>query len=260
MEAYKFSDEKEESKLRSRIKENFNFDELQSIYDICNSGKYDNNNDKVDILTFNLRDKGFLELGAGTNRYAMLKDNYVFKFALDKYGFIDNNVEFNMSKTLQPYVTKTYESNGLIAVAEYVNIITKEQFMDNKHVIREILRVISMDYLFADVGSIEKNFRNWGYNDNEDLIILDYGYIFERDDILMRCTKCQSTLCYDSNFDKIICSKCGKKFNIHDVKRMMEVSDEERTEMFEKRKKPLVVDVDIDFKPKSLDGILMTSE
>ena len=61
-------------------------------------------------------------LGAGTNRYSMLKDNYVFKFALDHYGFDDdNNTEFNKSMELQPYVTKTYETNGLISVAEYVN-------------------------------------------------------------------------------------------------------------------------------------------
>ena len=44
---------------------------------------------------------------------------------------------------LQPYVTKTYETNGLISVAEYVNIISLADFRDNKARIREILKWLS---------------------------------------------------------------------------------------------------------------------
>lgn len=223
--------------IRKRIKETFTMDELQQIYDICMSHRFSNNNDKVDALNFILRDKNFLELGAGTNRYSMLKDNYVFKFALDHYGFDDNNTEFNKSMELQPYVTKTYETNGLISVAEYVNIISLADFRDNKARIREILKWLSTKYLFADLGCIDKNFRNWGYNDKQELIILDYGYIFNRDDVLMRCTKCGSRIVYDENYDQMVCEKCGKKFYVHDIKSMMEADDEDRAEMFKKEEK-----------------------
>lgn len=221
--------------FRSRIKENFSMQELTAIYDLCIGHTYDNNNQKVDQLNYMLRNKGFVELGAGTNRYAMLKDNYVFKFSLDHYGFDDNNVEFDMGPKLQPYVTKTYECNGLIAVAEYVNIISLADFRENKEVIRGILKEISKNFLFADLGAIEKNFRNWGYTDKGDLVILDYGYVFERDDILMRCFSCQSPLGYDSDYNAIKCSKCGRTYNVHDIRSMMTASDSERARLFAKQ-------------------------
>lgn len=226
-----------EKVLRSRIKENFTMEELSTIYDICMSHRFSNNNDKVDAINFTLRDNGFLELGSGTNRYSMLKDNYVFKFALDHYGFDDNWTEFNRTEELQPYVTKTYESNGLIAVAEYVNIISLSDFHENKEMIRNILSILATKYLFADLGAIDKNFRNWGYNDAQELVILDYGYIFQRDDLLMRCTKCNSSIGYDANYDQMVCKQCGSKFSVHDIKEMMECSDESRTELFKKDEK-----------------------
>lgn len=226
-----------EAKIRKRIKENFTMEELNDLYDICLSHRFSDNNKKVDAINYMLRDKKFLELGAGTNRYSMLKDNYVFKFALDRFGFDDNWTEFNMAEDLQPYVTKTYECNGLIAVAEYVNIISLNDFQENKEVIRNILSALATKYLFADLGAIDKNFRNWGYNDKHELIILDYGYIFERDDLLMRCTKCHQRIGYDTNYDQMVCEKCGKKFAIHDIKRMLDSTDEERTEMFKKQEK-----------------------
>ena len=231
---------------RSRIKENFTFEQLKQIYSITQNIEM-NTNDKADMIKFIVRDFGFVELGPGSNRYAMLKDNYVFKFALDMYGYRDNNVEFEMAQKLQPYVTKTYETNGLISVAEYVNVISKNEFAKNKEVIRGILSVLAESYLFEDLGCIEKNFRNWGFNDKDELIILDYGYIFERDDILMRCTHCHSRLWYNANFDTIVCSKssCRKKYKIHDIKEMMECSDSKRSKLFEK-KREVVIDFEND--------------
>lgn len=228
-----------EKKLRKRIKENFSMEQLQDVYDICLSNRFSDNNEKVDALNFMFRDKNFLELGAGTNRYAMLKDNYVFKFSLDHYGFDDNWTEFDRcaDPMLQPMVTKTYECNGLLAVAEYCNVISLEEFHRNREKIRSILELISTKYLFADLGCIDKNFRNWGYNDKNELVILDYGYIFERDDVLMRCTECHHRIGYDTNFDQMVCEKCGKHFTIHDIKSMMECDDEDRAKMFAKKKK-----------------------
>ena len=224
-------------KLRSRIRENFDYETLSKIHKLITDPKYPDNNDKVDVIKSMMTPRGFLELGSGTNRFAMLKENYVYKFALDHYGYDDNNTEFDMSMKLQPYVSKTYECNGLICVAEYVNIISKNDFEDNKPVMRNILESLAEDYLFADLGIIEKNFRNWGYNDSHELVILDYGYIFERDDVLMRCTKCGGRIGYDRNYDQMMCEHCKKKFAVHDIRAMMNASDEERTELFKKKDK-----------------------
>lgn len=240
--------------LRSRIKENFTFEELKELYDLIMRTDLDTNQ-KTDLIKMTVRDKGFEELGPGTNRYAMLKDNYVFKFALDHHGFKDNHVEFNMSHKLQPYVTKTYENNGLIAIAEYVTVIDKAEFIRNKPVIRDILSVLAETYLFEDLGCIEKNFRNWGYSDAGELIILDYGYIFDRDDILMRCTSCQSRLAYNNNYDTIVCSKCNKKFKIHDIKEMMNCSDSKRAQLFAKKKETIIDFMDDDAANKAAEKL-----
>lgn len=227
-------------KYRKRIKENFSMDELKDLYKLSMNNHYKNNNEKVDVINYMMRDKGFFELGSGTNRYSMLKDGYVYKFSLDHFGFDDNWVEFRMSPTLQPFVSKTYECNGLIAVAEYVNLIDLTTFRANKDVIANILEVLAQKYLFEDLGLIDKNFRNWGFNDKGELVILDYGYIFERDDLLMRCTHCGSRIGYNNTYSQMVCTKCGAKYNIYDIKKMMEASDTERAEMFAKKEKVTV--------------------
>ena len=227
--------------LRSRIKENFAVADIQAVCDIVNDLKMSNNNERVDALKYTLRDKEFAELGAGTNRYAMLKDGYVFKFALDNYGLNDNWTEFNVTKKAQPAVTKTYECNGLIAVAGYVNIMDLETFRLNKEVIRGLLAVLAEDFLFEDLGCIDKNFRNWGFDDQGNIVALDYGYMYERDEALIRCTKCGSRIGYTPDYDQMICENCKTKFDIFDIKRIVEATDDERAEMFKnvgkKRKK-----------------------
>lgn len=228
-------------RLRSRIKENFSVSDLEVLFDICLSSRFADNNEKVDHINHMLVPRGFMELGAGTNRYAMLKDNYVFKFSLDHYGFDDNETEFYMCKRLLDYgATKTYESNGLIAVCQYVNVMSKNEFHDNKEKIRGILAWMAKRYLFADLGIIDKNFRNWGWDDNHELRFLDYGYVFERDENLLRCTDCQHSIGYDSNYDQMLCSHCGKLFRIHDIVSLMQADDETRTRLFEKKEKVTV--------------------
>lgn len=166
-------------RLRSRIKENFTIGQLQEFYDICLSNKFDNNNDKVDVIHHILHAIDFTELGSGTNRYASMKDNYVYKFSLDHYGFDDNWTEFNMCKELLKYgAVKTYESDGLITVAQCVNVLSLKEFRANRDKIRGILAWMAEDYLFADLGTVDKNFRNWGYDDDGNLVFLDYGSTF----------------------------------------------------------------------------------
>ena len=92
----------EETKLRSRIMEDFSEDDLIYLENLMTSPYFDNNNDKADAILHQFRGKGFIELAPATNRFVLSKGKYVYKFALDQYGMEDNINEFNMSEELQP--------------------------------------------------------------------------------------------------------------------------------------------------------------
>ncbi|WP_171567689.1 hypothetical protein, partial [Brevibacillus sp. MCWH] len=140
----------------------------------------------------------------------------------------DNLNEFTVSKELQPYVVKTYETNELISVCEYVTLISKEEFEEQKEVIREILSIIGESYLLGDVGTVGKNFCNWGYRDNGELAILDFAYIFRIQGDELLCSKDQAILNYDENFHNLICPKCGKKYTFMDIRRRITMEQEKR--------------------------------
>jgi hypothetical protein len=160
---------------RHRIQELFSQEMIDHIRDICNDPDNTDNDMKGAKILFNLKDKGFSEIGSGTNRIAVRHMDYIYKIAFDTYGVRDNWTEFNMSPELQPYVTKTYECNGFIAVAEYVNLISKQEFLDSREQIKHILDILSDDYLFCDMSLDTKNAMNFGYREDGSLVILDYG-------------------------------------------------------------------------------------
>lgn len=162
---------------RHRIHENFPEHILDGIVEIMDDPENTSNNIKVDKLLDLVSEIGFTEIGPGTNRLAVRNSDYIYKIAMDSYGVRDNWNEFNMSPLAQPYVTKTYECNGLIAVAEYVNVISKQEFEDSKENIRSILKVLSEDFLFCDLSASLKNYMNFGWTDTDMLVILDYGLI-----------------------------------------------------------------------------------
>lgn len=162
----------------------------------------------------------------GTNRFAILIDGYVFKIGMDKAGIIDNWAEFSLSQELQPFVTKCYECNGLISVAEYVTVISKEEFQNSKEEVRQILSHLAEGYLLGDVGAVNKNFMNWGYRPDGSLVILDFAYIYRviGDELLCEGlnsddTICKASLSYDDNFNKLICPRCGKVYTFHEIRR-----------------------------------------
>lgn len=212
--------------LRSRIKEDFSQEDLDFLFQLTENTYISNNNDKANAILLKFRDKGFIELAPATNRYAVSKGRYVYKFALDSYGIKDNWNEFVMSEQLQPYATKTYETNGLITIAEYVNLISKEEFADSKDRIREILSGFADDYLFMDVGAVERNMCNWGFRDDDSLVILDYGYFYKKDPRIMHCIKDGGNLRYDANYDKIFCDECGKQYKVTDILERMDLSED----------------------------------
>ena len=226
------------SKLRHRIHEIFDEKTLDKIYLIKNSPVYTDNNQKIEEILRVLSGIDAKFIASGTNRMAVLINGYIFKIALDSFGEQDNINEFEMSPELQPYVTKTYECNGLIAVAEYVNLINKDEFYDNRDGIANILSILSENYLFCDMGLTTKNYANFGYRSTKDIVILDYGYIYPLDEKIMHCKKCGADLKWNKFYTKLVCSKCGKEHDPIEIRDRMK-KKKSTLEEIESRKKAI---------------------
>lgn len=203
------------SDVRHRIHEIYSEDRLKAIYDVWHNPKLRDNNERTDANLDILKDLDVTYIASGTNRMVVLLDEYVHKIALDSFGVADNWQEFNMSVQAQPYVSKSYESNGLITIAEYANLMNKEEFLDSREHIGAMLEVLSEDFLFCDISLTTKNMCNFGYRDNGDIIIIDYGYLYPIDRKIMRCRNCGSPIAWNRNYTALVCqnSKCKR---VHD--------------------------------------------
>lgn len=219
--------------LRSRILEHFPKQAMEEIKKLVYNNRINDINDKIEILMgiLDKYDIDYSELGTGTNRTAIFIDGYVFKIALDKWGVRDNDQEFTLSEELQPYVIKVYECNGIIMVCEYVVVINKEEFAERKSQIRRILADLSNEYLLGDIGTINKNFANWGYRDNQELVALDFAYIYR---IIGNELKCDCEVAplleYTPDYDRLVCPHCRKKYMFMDVRRRIS-TDMEHAEL-----------------------------
>lgn len=145
---------------------------------------------------------------------------------------IDNFTEFKRSIELPEYLTKAYECNMLILISEYVNVFDQDQFVYNEQGIKEILEDISKAYIFEDLGFNLKNSFNWGYRDNGDIVVLDYGYLYpiQGQSSALTCPKCRGSLKYNTNFTGFVCSndQCRTKYSIMEVRRRMNVDLENK--------------------------------
>ena len=129
---------------------------------------------------------------------------------------VDNFAEAKRSQELYMYLAKTYESNLLINIAEYVTIISQTEFSENEEPIRATLADIAKQYLFDDVGFIKKNYCNWGIRQeggDEKLVILDYGYMYplvgQNRDELFKCPVCGGKLKWNGTYSKLVCQGNG---------------------------------------------------
>lgn len=202
------------------------------------------NNTKISLvknyINMYWRDK-IINFGTGTNRVAVMTDNYVFKIALDLAGCVDNLHEFKMSSELYPDVTKTYETNKLICVSEYVQVINNtEEFISRKHEILSLLKRLSeKTSLMLDVGYIKKNMSNLGVRASDDkVVILDFGYIYtELDGLELTCSNesCNKKnglldLVYNSTYSALVCPKCGTEYGVSELQSL--ITEEARMAMY----------------------------
>ena len=186
------------------------------------------NNVQADRIVQILGDS-FQELGTGTNRIALVRDGYVFKIALDRRGIIDNLAEYKRSAEAPQYLAKCYETNRIVAISEYVNLMSYQEYIDNKSKIREILTRLSSEYVIKDLGLTPKNYCNWGYRDDGSIVALDYAYMYpiKGNENALRCS-CGGHICLDSTFTFYKCdnSACGLKYSAMEILNKMNLDSE----------------------------------
>ena len=214
-----------EVKIESLIKKNFSEEFMRKVYDIYS-------NDYISIVEKTIRfDKIFTEefggrkdyrrIGEGTNRFVCLLDNHIIKVAYNYLAYIDNMNELAQAKYKSKYLAQAYETNGIVLVSEYVTVMDKEEFLESQFHIKKILDVLAEDksldndkrryYILGDMGMSEKNYGNWGKRMNGDIVILDYGYLYQLTNDewkeVAKCPSCGSSLEYTNDYSELKCVK-----------------------------------------------------
>lgn len=213
-------------KLKSKIKKNIPEDLARDIAALCDTMRINSSQHKMVVIQqlLNKYNIKYSVIGGATNRLATLIDGYTVKFAIDNQGYVDNLIEYSICRELQPYVTKTYETNGYILVAEGVKPLSLSEFKVRRSDIEKVLSILAQDYLLGDVGYIPKNYTNWGVRDDGSVVILDYAYIHRGTEKLFTCEVCGcGILRYDATFSYLKCSNttaCNASFDYIDRKRI----------------------------------------
>ena len=234
MAIFPFEDD-DDIEVDSLINNIFSKELLKMLYYHACRVDIEDNNTKAEMIA-ELIGPEFQELGTGTNRIAFLYTpgperkfrggaGLVFEIALDRRGFIDNFTEFKRSMELSEYCIKAYETNMLILVEEYVTLMDDKEFTANENGIKTILEDLSRNYIFEDIGFNLKNYQNYGYRTNGDIVILDLGYIFSirGNEHVLSCPKCRGQLTYNQNYTGFVCqnSQCRTKYTFLDIRRRM---------------------------------------
>ena len=219
---------KGEVKIESLIKKNFTEEFMRKIYDIymddCMSiVEKTKRFDKIFTEEFGDR-KDYRRIGEGTNRFVCLLDNHIIKVAYNYLAFIDNMNELAQAKNKPKYLAQAYETNGIILVSEYVTVMDKEEFLENQTAIRNILTILqanikskdkkrNVHYILGDMGMSNKNYGNWGKRMNGEIVVLDYGYLYEMNgvdwDEVAKCPVCGTYLEYTDDYSELKCAKEG---------------------------------------------------
>lgn len=208
-----------------RILDYIDEDTIKKLYLNAINPDIPDTNDKADEI-LKILGPEFHELGTGTNRIAVMKDGYVFKIALDHFGMVDNLSEYKRSAEEPEYLAKTYETNRVIAIAEYVNLIQESEFTENRDKLKIILAYLTSKYVIEDLGLTVKNYCNWGYRDDGSLVALDYAYMYpiKGNPDALRC-ECGGHITIDHTFTTYRCnnSKCGMVYTTGEIRNKMNV-------------------------------------
>lgn len=199
--------------------------DIESLRRIATSIKLSSKpEEKYKMIDQIMRPRGFKFMSSGTNRvvYKYLDDNtIVVKIAIDKVGMKDNPAEYRNQYLLEPFVTKVFEVSpcGTVGLFERVNPITsREEYLSIADSVYELLTTITGKYVLNDIGTMY--FQNIGIRTGFGVVLLDFPYCYELDNKKLYCNKvdlatgivCGGEIDYDSGFNKLICTKCGKEY------------------------------------------------
>ena len=212
-------------------------DDISQLNHIANSIRYNANiNLKYKLINDIMNRRGFRKYHAGTNRvvYTHLEDpRFVAKIAIDKVGLEDNPKEFENQKLLKPFVTKVFEVSpcGTVAFVERVQPITSiQEFKSIADDVYDVLTECILGlYALEDIGT--EFFMNWGIRNGFGPCLLDFPYVFELDGNKLHCNLpeldkitglptgrvCDGEIDYDTGFNKLLCTKCGKMYHARDL-------------------------------------------
>ena len=180
-----------------------------------------------------LAPRGFKKIASGTNRvcYKYLDDQSIcIKVAIDKVGMNDNPNEFRNQFLLKPFVTKVFEVSpcGTVGLFErVVPITTVEEYISiAEDVFKLIITQIVGRYVLDDIGT--DYFQNIGVRPGFGPVLLDFPYVYELDGNKLFCNKrdpvtrrpCGGEIDYDAGFNKLICTKCGKRYYAHQLAKL----------------------------------------
>ena len=146
-----------------------------------------------------------------------------WKMALTDSEFSSvSDAEDFLAKYKEKYLAQAYETNGIILVSEYVSVMDKEEFLENQLAISKILDRLEVEFdekrgkigkkfILGDMGMSEKNYGNWGKRMNGEIVVLDYGYLYELQidewKEVAKCPICGSSLGYKEDYSELVCEK-----------------------------------------------------
>lgn len=174
-----------------------------------------------------------LEIGTGTNRFIIKHDGFIIKIALDEEGIADNKQEWAIGQELYDFestrgVPRTFEivKGGQFLVAEYTPAFTSfSEMMSYRKRIVELLTLWNKKYLLGDVGLSKQNYANWGLRNNNEVVCLDYAYIFPARLELFKCYCGSTTLQISQDFTRYTCPKCKTVFEDRDIRNRISLED-----------------------------------
>ena len=187
--------------------------------------------EKYKMIDDIMRARGFKRFAAGTNRvvYSYYEDtSFLVKIAVDRVGMQDNPMEYRNQFFLKPYVSKMFciSPCGTVGFAE--RVIPIKNIGEFKEIASDVFDILVTKflgkYVVEDVGT--KYFMNWGIRIGHGPVLLDYPYVYKLDGKKLYCNEylpdfnciCEGEIDYNSGFNHLVCSKCGKIYLAVDLR------------------------------------------
>lgn len=215
--------------------------DLEYMNKLVTSIKY---NSKIDYKESEIKKimnyYGFVRYTSGTHRvvYRHLDiPTIIAKISLNKTSLGDNLRELYNQQFLKPFCTKVFDvyPTGLIGLFERVEPFqSRDEFMSVAGDIFDFINTkIIGKYVVDDIGTA--SFMNYGirkvgpYSDiSFGPVILDFPEVYPLDGDKLYCNKvengytCGGVLDYDSGFNSIRCTRCGKIYEARQLQKMID--------------------------------------